>query len=110
MDIGTEPSYLVRYRVLDPSGVVKRNIEDTAEYVEVFQTGMVVGGLEPHLVYGVSVAAKNDMGVGDYSPEIIAECEFYGIKYIHLLSMQACHLNTLLEALYCIYYSVYTCF
>lgn len=74
VDVGTGPSYLVRYRVVE-SERVKRNVEDTAEYVEAFQSGTVISGLEPHLLYGVSVAAKNDMGVGDYSPEIVAECE-----------------------------------
>ncbi len=75
IDIGTGPSYVIRYRVVE-SERVKRNVEDTASYVEVFQSGAVIDDLEPHLLYGISVAAKNDMGVGDYSSETVAECEF----------------------------------
>ncbi len=70
----TETSFLVRYRVVEARRVT-RNAMDTASFVEVVESGVVVDELEPHLVYGISVAAKNDMGVGDYSAEIITECK-----------------------------------
>ncbi len=70
----TEMSFLVRYRVVEARRVT-RNAMDTSSFVEVVESGVVVDGLEPHLLYGISVAAKNEMGVGDYSVEIITECE-----------------------------------
>ncbi len=73
-DGSAPPSFLVRYRVVEARRVT-RNAMDTAEFVEVVESGIVVDELEPHLVYGISVAAKNDMGVGDYSAEIITECK-----------------------------------
>ena len=69
----TEMSFLIRYRVVEARRVT-RNAMDTSSFVEVVESGVVVDGLEPHLLYGISVAAKNEMGVGDYSAENVSAC------------------------------------
>jgi len=63
-------SFLVRYREVEAR--VARNIDDLATFVEFTGSTGIISELDPQLEYGISVAAKNEAGVGDYSSEVIA--------------------------------------
>lgn len=62
-------TYLVKYRPLQT--VQKRNTDDLSVIVETNQTGYLISGLDPRFGYGVSVAASNGAGVGNYSQEVL---------------------------------------
>ena len=68
---GSRISYLVRYRVYESR--VSRNTDDTSTTLEVEVSDMIIRGLEPHLMYAVAVAAKNERGAGEFSNEIVAD-------------------------------------
>ena len=73
--LGFRITDLVRYRVHESR--VTRNTEDTPyTIVEVTESIMIISKLEPHLAYAVAVAAKNEMGAGEFSDEITADSEY----------------------------------
>ena len=72
--LGFRITYLVRYRVHEFQ--FTRRTEDTSTIVEVTESSMTISELEPQLAYTVAVAAKNEMGAGEFSKEIIADSEY----------------------------------
>ena len=71
--LGFRITYLVRYRVHEFR--VTRSTEDTSTIVEVTESSMTISDLEPQLAYAVAVAAKNEMGAGEFSKEITVDSE-----------------------------------
>ena len=79
--MGVVTAYLVRYRItednVDSSGRrARRNADNLTTVIETIDTSIVISDLDPRIVYAVSVAARTNAGVGNYSQEIIVACKF----------------------------------
>lgn len=73
-------AYLVRYRITEDAEVessdrrVRRNANNLSMVIETTDTNIMISDLDPRIVYAVSVAARTDAGVGNYSHETIVPC------------------------------------
>jgi len=65
--------YVVKYRPV--TTLQRRNSEALAVVLETNQTNLVISGLDPRLSYGVSMAAKNRAGFGNFTEEVIIQCK-----------------------------------
>ena len=73
-------AYLIRYRIIEDevesSGRrARRNANNSTTVIETTDTSIVISDLDPRIVYAVSVAARTDAGVGNYSQETIVGCK-----------------------------------
>ena len=78
--MGVVTAYLVRYRItedeIESSGRrVRRNANNLTTVIETTDTNIVISDLDPRIVYAVSVAARTDAGVGNYSQETVVGCK-----------------------------------
>ena len=80
--MGVVTAYLVRYRITEDAEVessdrrVRRNANNLSTVIETTDTSVVISDLDPRIVYAVSVAARTDAGVGNYSHETIVPCRW----------------------------------
>ena len=65
--------YVVKYRPI--TTLQKRNAEDQAVLIETNETSLVISDLDPRITYGVSVAARNRAGLGNFTEEALTECK-----------------------------------
>ena len=65
--------YVVKYRPI--TTLQKRNAEDQAVLIETNETSFVISDLDPRNTYGVSVAARNRAGLGNFTEEALTECK-----------------------------------
>ena len=78
--MGVVTAYLVRYRITEDEAVSsggrreRRNANNLTTVIETADTSIVISDLDPRIVYAVSVAARTDAGVGNYSHETIVPC------------------------------------
>lgn len=79
--MGVVTAYLVRYRITEDEAESsggrrrRRNANNLTAVIETANTNVVIGDLDPRIVYAVSVAARTDAGVGNYSQERIVGCK-----------------------------------
>ena len=66
-------SYVVKYRPI--TTLQKRNAEDLAVLIETNETCLIISDLDPRITYGVSVAARNIAGLGNFTEEVVTECK-----------------------------------
>jgi hypothetical protein len=75
--MGVVTAYLVRYRITEGEEAesgdrrARRNANNLSTVIETTDTSLVISDLDPRIVYAVSVAARTDAGVGNYSGETI---------------------------------------
>ena len=65
--------YVVKYRPI--TILQKRNAEDLPVLIETNETNLVISDLDPRIAYGVSVAARNRAGLGNFTEEALTECK-----------------------------------
>ena len=87
--MGVVTAYLVRYRITEDVDVessdrrVRRNADNLSTVIETTDTSVVISDLDPRIVYAVSVAARTDAGVGNYSHETIVPCRWNNSNYMY---------------------------
>lgn len=78
--MGVVTAYLVRYRITEDkvdssSRRTRRNADNLTTVIETTDTSIVISDLDPRIVYAVSMAARTEAGVGNYSQETIVGCK-----------------------------------
>ena len=77
--MGVVTAYLVRYRIteeeVDSGSRRRRNADNLTTVIETTDTYIVISDLDPRIVYAVSIAARTNVGVGNYTQERIVGCK-----------------------------------
>ena len=98
--MGVVTAYLVRYRITDDevdqsSGRrARRNVDNLTAVIETIDTNIVISDLDPRIVYAVSVTARTNVGVGNYSQERIVGCKLWQILYMYIIGVSGPSLHT----------------
>ena len=81
--MGIVSGYIVKLRIVPDEEVdgrrVRRNSDNLTTVIETNATSLLVGDVDPRIIYAVSVAARTGAGIGSYSPEAVVGCKLHSL-------------------------------